>query len=117
MADFEIKTREDGPATSIIYVKGFLDAHTAPRFEEALQKSIDSQRYHILVNFQDLNYISSAGLGVLMGFIEEVREAGGDIVLANLTPRVFKVFDLLGFTNLYRIFDNETEALEALNSK
>lgn len=116
MADFEISVHEDGASLTKVYVKGFLDAHTAPRFEEALQTSIDKKRFHILVNLKELNYISSAGLGVLMGFIEEVREADGDIVLTSMTPRVYKVFDLLGFTNLYRIFDNEDDATQALTS-
>ena len=59
---------------------------------------------------QNLDYISSAGLGVFMGFIEEIREKGGDIKLSNLSTKVFKVFDLLGFPALFEIFEDENLA-------
>lgn len=60
----------------------------------------------------DLNYISSAGLGVFMGFIEEIRDNKGDIKLSNMPDKVYKVFDLLGFPALYQIFKEEDEATE-----
>jgi len=110
MNDFTVE-RKDHEVVSCLYLKGFLDAHTSPRFEEALQQLVDDKRYKILVNFQELNYISSAGLGVFMGFIEEVRNNDGDIKLTNMEAKVFKVFDLLGFPNLYEIYDKEDEAL------
>ncbi|MFC1554371.1 STAS domain-containing protein [candidate division KSB1 bacterium] len=111
MNDFEVN-RQDKDTVSCLYVKGYLDAHTAPSFEQSLQQLIDEQRFKIIVNFLDLNYISSAGLGVFMGFIEEIRENGGDIKLSNMSQKVYKVFDLLGFPNLYEIFDEEGEAIE-----
>ena len=79
--------------------------------ENALQELIDEKRYKIIVNFKELNYISSAGLGVFMGFIEDVRENQGDIKLTNMTPKIYRVFDLLGFPTLYEIFDDEQEAV------
>jgi len=65
----------------------------------------------------DLNYISSAGLGVFMGFIEEIREKKGDIKLSNMSDKVFKVFDLLGFPALYQIFKDESDAEEEYNQR
>ena len=97
--------RQDKENISCLYVKGFLDAHTAPQFEEAIQQLVDEQRYNIIVNLDELSYISSAGLGVFMGFI------GGDLKLSNIAPKVFKVFDLLGFPNLYEIYEDEGEAI------
>ncbi|MFQ5631600.1 MAG: STAS domain-containing protein, partial [bacterium] len=73
MEGFEVTHRNDGNVI-VLHLKGFLDAHTAPTLESALQNCIDEQNYKIIVNFQDLTYISSAGLGVFMGFIEEVRQ-------------------------------------------
>jgi anti-sigma B factor antagonist len=57
-----------------------------------------------------LTYISSAGLGVFMGFIEEVRQNDGDIKLSNMSAKIFRVFDLLGFPALYEILDTEEQA-------
>ncbi|MBN1349917.1 STAS domain-containing protein, partial [candidate division KSB1 bacterium] len=86
-------------------------AHTAPELENAIQKLVDQERYKIIVNFNDLNYISSAGLGVFMGFIEDIRNHKGDIKLTNMTPKIYRVFDLLGFPSLYEIFEQEMQAI------
>jgi anti-sigma B factor antagonist len=109
MENFEV-AREDHSDVSILRLKGFLDAHTAPNFEQAIQELIEENRFKIIVSMSDLNYISSAGLGVFMGFIEEIRDQKGDIKLSNMTDKVYKVFDLLGFPALYQIFKEEAEA-------
>ena len=111
MKDFEVN-RQEKSAVSCLYINGYLDAHTALEFEESLQELVDEKRYKIIVNFKDLLYISSAGLGVFMGFIEDIRKNGGDIKLTNMAPKVYKVFDLLGFPNLYEIFGTEEEAMK-----
>ncbi|UCE20018.1 MAG: STAS domain-containing protein [Gemmatimonadota bacterium] len=110
MTGFEV-TQKMNQDIAVLYLKGFLDAHTAPDLEKAFKDLIEEHKYNILVNFFDLDYISSAGLGVFMGFIEKIRENNGDIRMSNMTPKVFKIFDLLGFPKLYRIFKNEQEAL------
>lgn len=107
---FSVSIREHGPA-KVVDLNGYLDAHTAPQLEEAFQSLIDSGDYQIVVNFRDLNYISSAGLGVFMAFIEEVRGNSGDIKMAGMSPKVYNVFDLLGFPMLYEIFDEEKQAV------
>ncbi len=109
MENFEV-TREDQGTISILRLKGFLDAHTAPQFEQAIQELVSENRFNLIVSMAELNYISSAGLGVFMGFIEHIRENNGDIKLAKMSPKVFKVFDLLGFPALYQICDEEEEA-------
>jgi anti-sigma B factor antagonist len=110
MEDFEIASK-DIQTVSVVYLKGYLDAHTAPEFEKALQNLIELNKVRLVVNLSELNYISSAGLGVFMGFIEDIRSKGGDIKLAEMTDKVFRVFDLLGFPVLYEIFDREEEAV------
>ena len=114
MSGFEV-TRTDYDHISVLYLSGFLDAHTAPKFEDGLQSLIKEERVLIIVNHQDLDYISSAGLGVFMGFIEEIRNKGGDIKLSNMSQKVFKVFDLLGFPALFEIFDEEEQAKAKYN--
>jgi anti-sigma B factor antagonist len=98
-----------------LYLKGYLDAHTAPELESALSNIIQKGRNRILVNFRELDYISSAGLGVFMAFIEDIREAGGDIKLSEMKPKVFSVFDLLGFPMLFDIEQEESKAIEKFN--
>ena len=111
MANFQVK-RYDEKNLSSLRIAGFLDAHTAPVLEKEIQNLIDEGRVNILVDFQDLGYISSAGLGVFMGFIEQVRQMGGDIKMCQMNAKIYRVFDLLGFPTLYDIVDDEKTAKE-----
>jgi anti-sigma B factor antagonist len=102
--------RTDLGQFSILQLHGFLDAHTAPELEKQFETLISEGRFKIIVNFENLNYISSAGLGVFMGKIENVRKNNGDIKMCKMTPKIFRVFDLLGFPALYHIVDEEERA-------
>src|SRR5512137_1998161 len=110
MNDFKVTQRENGNV-QIVDLRGYLDAHTAPHLEETFQILMNQKKYNIVVNCKDLTYISSAGLGVFMAFIEDVRKNKGDIKLSNMSPKVYNVFDLLGFPILYEIFKDEQEAV------
>lgn len=97
---------------AVIAVDGFLDAHTAPQFEQVLQQEIADGRVKLVIDCARLTYISSAGLGVFMGFIEEVREQRGDIKVCGLTPKVRQVFEILGFETIFELFDTVQAALD-----
>jgi anti-sigma B factor antagonist len=111
MAEFSTSTKDAGDI-NVIYLKGYLDAHTAPVLENTFSDLIDKRKYSIVVNFRDLAYISSAGLGVFMAFIEKIRENSGDIKLAGMSDKVYNIFDLLGFPLLYEIFKSEEDAIK-----
>lgn len=110
MSNFSVAFRSNEPV-QILQLKGELDAHTASELEAAFQHCQEKEHYQIVVNGEQLQYISSAGLGVFMAHIEEIREQGGDIKIAELQPKVFNVFDLLGFTMLFDIESTEEEAI------
>ena len=97
---FSVTTDSEGDF-AVIHLEGAVDAHTAPQFEEAVQKVIDAGENKIVVDCEKLSYISSAGLGVFMGFVEELREAGGDIKICGLTEKVKQPFEILGFETLF----------------
>ncbi|MBD3617507.1 MAG: STAS domain-containing protein [Gracilimonas sp.] len=115
MKNFSIATRQTDNV-SILDISGELDAHTASHLENALKSLIDKESYAIVVNCSGLDYIASAGLGVFMAYIEDVRSLGGDIKLTNMNDRVYNVFDLLGFPTLYDILEDEKEALESFDN-
>ncbi len=110
MTDFKVQHR-DGEGVSILELKGYLDAHTAPDLENAFQRLLTDRKFNIVVNCRDLSYISSAGLGVFLAYIEDVRKNKGDIKLTNMSAKVYNVFDLLGFPILYEIYKDEKEAI------
>jgi anti-sigma B factor antagonist len=115
MSNFSDTFRSSG-LVQVLALNGELDAHTAPEFEAAIQKCIDGKLFDLVVDGANLEYISSAGLGVFMAFIEEIRDQGGDIKIAALRPRVYNVFDLLGFPVLFNIVDTEEEAVSAFEA-
>ena len=114
MADLSIQVREV-QGIAVVRPEGFINAHTVRQFEAALEGQLREGHGTILLDCRGLSYISSAGLGAIMGLIEPVRANGGDILLCNLQKNVFEIFDTLGFTELYRVYATEREALQSLD--
>lgn len=114
MKNFSINHRTRN-GYSVIDLHGELDAHTASQLEDALKDLINQKKCKIIVNCSELEYIASAGLGVFMAYIEDVRDVGGDIKLTNMSDKVYNVFDLLGFPALYDILKDESDAIDNFN--
>jgi anti-sigma B factor antagonist len=110
MSELEVETRELDDIV-LLYPQGFINAHTVRLFEGEIQKALERRRFKIVVNCSRLVYIASAGLGAIMGAIEEVRGNGGDIRLSELNETVANIFEILGFNHLYQIFPSEVEAV------
>jgi anti-sigma B factor antagonist len=108
------KFREED--VSVLCIEGYLDAHTAPTFEETIQREVESGFCRIIVDCQKLDYISSAGLGVFMSYVEEIRERNGDIRICGLTPKVKEVFDILGFPDIFDLFEDIPAARKSFPS-
>jgi anti-sigma B factor antagonist len=96
---------------TLLYPRGFINAHTVRVFEGEIKKALSAQRFRIVINCAGLAYIASAGLGAIMGAIEEIRENGGDLRLSDLNETVRNIFEILGFHHLYRIYPSETDAV------
>ena len=112
MPDLKIDIRNVG-VVAVLEPVGMINAHTAKSFEASLQKLLDGSCNRIVINCRGLEYIASAGLGVIMGFLNDVREGNGDIRLSNMNPTVFNIFEILGFTHFTSIFDNEETAVQS----
>jgi anti-sigma B factor antagonist len=112
MSDLTVETRDVADVT-VLYPQGFINAHTVREFDSAIQKAVVRQRFKIVVNCEGLSYIASAGLGAMMGAIEEIRGSGGDLRLAGLNDTVHNIFEILGFNHLYRTYPSEAEAISS----
>jgi anti-sigma B factor antagonist len=104
-------TRAQEGDVAVLSLDGYLDAHTAPKFENTIQEEVDAGRIRIVVDCEKLTYISSAGLGVFMSFVEDVRAAGGDIKVCATQPTVYEVFDILGFPEIFDILPDRAQAV------
>lgn len=109
-------TCEKAGNIAILKAEGFLDAHTAAELEKALDDLADGKNFQVIIDFSKLDYISSAGLGVLMAAITTFRDNQGDLKLVHLPPRILKVFDLLGFSKLFQIHATEEAAVSAFEN-
>lgn len=94
-------------------LEGFLDAHTAPTLDQEIQRVLENGGSQIVANLAGLSYISSAGLGVFMSHVETLRDRGGDLRLCALIPKVRRVFDIVGFSRVFELFEEEESAIRA----
>ena len=99
---------EDG--NYIIAVDGDVDASSSILLDEAIAKAVQESQQHILIDCVNLNYISSAGLGVFMSYIEELKAKNIRMVLFGLSERVENVFQVLGLDQLLNIQETKDQA-------
>ena len=114
MKTFEVETRslDSAPDVSVVSLNGYLDAHTVADFDRCTEEIIGGGITKIILDLQGLSYISSAGIGALMGLSQRLKKSDGDLVLLQPTPKVFKILDLLGFTRIFHLCNSEEEASE-----
>jgi anti-sigma B factor antagonist len=116
MAELEVHTTQKDGA-KVLYINGYINAHTVQDFEKSIQNVLDQKHFRILINCRELEYINSSGLGVLMGVIEEIQENDGCLYLSDMNETVYNIFDTLGFTHLFKVFDAEVEALSSMQNE
>ncbi|MBI2569569.1 MAG: STAS domain-containing protein [Candidatus Schekmanbacteria bacterium] len=104
---------QDLSGVTVLRVAGFVDAHTAPDFERQLVRLIESGRTRVVLDLAGLEYMSSAGLGVFMAVVEDLRGNGGDLRVASLRENVRSVYELLGFHTVFMTFEGVDEAVRS----
>lgn len=97
-----------------IAVEGRIDTTTSTMLEESVARAVDSGAGNLLVDLEQVDYISSAGLRVLLVLAKRMRERRGRLVLCSLQEPVRQVFDLAGFLPLFTIESSRHAALERL---
>jgi anti-sigma B factor antagonist len=103
----------DSDDVTILKVSGYLDTTTASELETALYGLLKKDRCKIVVDLTGVTYISSAGWGIFIGEIKEIRSRGGDLKLAGMVGDVFEVFQLLEFQTILESYPSSDEAIEA----
>ena len=106
----EIHTRDEN-AVKIVSFDGELDTNTSPEAEAYLNELRAGGTQKILLNFEKLDFISSAGLRVLLATAQELKGSGGGFRICCLNADVKEVFDISGFSTLLMVFENEVEGL------
>ncbi len=104
------KTTDD---ISVLKVSGYLDTTTASELESALYNLLGKSCYKVVVDLSGVSYISSAGWGIFIGEIKEIRNHGGDLKLAGMVGDVHEVFQLLDFQSILEAYTTIEEAKES----
>jgi anti-sigma B factor antagonist len=99
---------------SILQLSGEVDASNSVDLDAAIQEMLSEGINRILVDGSKLEYISSAGLGVFMSYLEEFKEKDIQLVIFGLLEKVQQVFVILGLDKLIIIKPNREEALQAI---
>jgi anti-sigma B factor antagonist len=96
----------------VVKVSGRIDSSTAPDLDKALRSIMDAGRYRICMDLEDLEYISSGGIKVLISTLKTCKRWNrGDLRLANMPPYITDVFELAGLTPLFQIYSDTIEAV------
>jgi anti-sigma B factor antagonist len=95
-----------------VEISGRVDSNNAGRLEETFNDITEAKRFRVVVDMQNLEYISSRGLRALIATLKETRRWNrGDLRLCNVPARIQEVLDLAGLTPLFKIFDNSVDAV------
>ena len=111
--DVYVEEAVQNRGVSVLRVSGYVDTTTSPELERRMQALLREKRYHIVVDLSRVEYISSAGWGIFISEIREIREHGGDLKLAGMVADVREVFDLLEFENILQAFPESDLAVSS----
>lgn len=107
-------TVTDAGGVKVIRIEGHLDTQTSPDAQTQLTQLIDQGATKLVVNFEKLDYISSAGLRILLTVAKRLKGDSGELRICSLNGVVQEVFDISGFTTILAVTKTEPEALDGL---
>ncbi len=96
----------------VVEISGRVDSNSAGQLEEALQALAEAKRFNIILDMENLEYISSRGLRALIVALKQSRRWNrGDVRLCNVPFRIQQVLDMAGLAPLFKVFDNCVDAV------
>jgi anti-anti-sigma factor len=99
--------------TLVLRVAGRLDAITSPEFEKSCQECIKAETRKVVVDFEGMEYISSAGLRAILLVGKTIQAGGGVLVFSGLRGTVKDVMEMAGFCSLFPVHDSVEAAVES----
>lgn len=107
----QLITKKQSNGVMIIYLNGRLDTTTSAGVQKQINELIDAGETQLILNFKDLDYISSAGLRILIATIKLLQQRQGQLVLSAIKERIYEILDIAGFTAIFNIKNSDAEAL------
>jgi anti-sigma B factor antagonist len=111
-----IKINDSGQVTIVTFADSkIIDEAEIQEFGQELYDLVErDHRKKIVLNFANVEFLSSAALGKLIGFDKRVKQHGAELVLSNIRPEIYEVFAITKLTKLFVIKDNEADALAVI---
>jgi stage II sporulation protein AA (anti-sigma F factor antagonist) len=98
-----------------IRLNGELDHHTAEELREQASSAIERKNIrHIILNLEQLSFMDSSGLGVILGRYKQIKQVHGEVVVCAISPAIHRLFDMSGLFKIMRLEPTEEFALERL---
>ena len=110
--DLTLTTRDAGGKT-IVAVGGEIDVYTAPKLRDKITELVAAGNYDILVDMEEVEFLDSTGLGVLVGGLKKVRAHDGSLELVCNQDRLLKIFRITGLDSVFDIYDTVDAATDA----
>lgn len=105
-------TTENRDGFTIVKINGKLDTTTYGELDNVLG-NLGSDQLNVIVDCQDMSYISSSGLRVFLVHLKKLKVAGGKLILSNIQESIKEIFVVSGFTNIFSIYNSIEEAISA----
>jgi anti-anti-sigma factor len=100
-----------------VTLNGRIDTDNSAYFQKHIQKLVEAGFMRLIFDCAGLDYVSSTGIGSFTSFLKLLKPRGGDLVLLEIQPKVFEVFQLLGFSQFFAIKKTLEEAIVFFNSE
>lgn len=99
----------------LVRLVGELDHHTAEELRGRVEAVLtDGEVKHIVLNLENLSFMDSSGLGVILGRYKQVKAIGGEMVVCAISPSVKRLFEMSGLFKIIRLEESEQFALKTL---
>ncbi len=104
----EIKQRVNGK-WHILDITGHIKGNEVSHFRLAIQKAIQEKKLFLVANMADVGFIDSSGVGMLITCHQDLKAAGGRLILMRLSDDIYDLFEMTSIDRLFEIVDNEEE--------
>lgn len=106
-----------GKTVKSVKIRGELDIDTAPAVREQLNDLIEAGHTYVIINLEEVQYLDSTALGVLLTIMKRIVERQGRLALVSSNPKINRVFSITGVSRILSIYDTEQAALESFESR
>ncbi|NLI79855.1 MAG: STAS domain-containing protein [Candidatus Riflebacteria bacterium] len=113
--ELKIEVRQAAEGVTLIVLRGEIGTETVNQFKDRVDQIVNEGQTKLIMDFQEVNYLNSMGLGVVAATLKKVKKGKGDLKLINLSPAVQELFELTRLTKVFEIFESQEAAVKSFS--